>query len=82
MNNLLTGYLFTIVALSLAEGVSGIIGAAADNVKASINLSTAKKQIEISKLAEAQEQIGGSRAVGFTIPTDEEDDEDEISDEP
>lgn len=53
MNNLLTGYLFTIVALSLAEGVSGIIGAAADNVKASINLSTAKKQIEISKLAEA-----------------------------
>jgi len=77
MNNLLTGYLFTIVALSLSEGVSGIIGAAADNVKASINLSTARKQVEINKLAMLADKMGNdsSRVVGFTIPTEEDDEE-------
>jgi len=81
MDNLLTGYLFTIIALSLADGVSGIVSAAAENLKATINLSTAKKQIEIQKLADAQEQNGGmSRAVGFAIPEEEDDEEDEFED--
>ena len=79
MNNLLTGYLFTIIALSLSDGISGIINAATDNIKAAINLNTAKKQVEINKLALAQKEME-TRVVGFTIPTDEEDDEDEISD--
>lgn len=74
MKNLLTGYLITIVALSLADGVSSLITATAENFRTSINLSTAKKQVEINKLAAQQEQAG-CKAIGFSIPTNEEDDD-------
>lgn len=74
MQKLLTSYLITVIALALADGVSGLITATAENFKTSINLSTAKKQIEINKLALQQEQ-GDCKAIGFAIPDYEEDDD-------
>lgn len=79
MKNLLTGYLITIVALSLADGVSSLISATAENIRTSINLSTAKKQVQINNLASNQQELL-KPAIGFEIPNNEEDDFDDTDD--
>lgn len=75
MKDLLTGYAVTVVALATIDGVSNTIAALFEYAKNSINLATARKQVEINKLAQ-QKQNEHVRAIGFTTDSNaEEDDE-------
>ena len=75
---ILEGYFITVVALGLADCFSNVLGAVVENVKATIGLNTVKKQVEINKIAaeEGMEQQQ-SHVIGFEIPSDSEEYDDE-----
>lgn len=80
MKNLLTGYAITILALSLLDGAGTIIHSLSTLAASSIDLKTAKNQLEIQKLVGEQEKDSGRvKAIGFAA--DLEGDEEEYDDD-
>ena len=78
MENLLTGYAITVVALAAIDGASSIIHSLCELAANSINLKTAQKQIEINKLAAKQEAMESTvRAIGFMAENEEEEEDEE-----
>lgn len=76
MKNLLTGYVITTLAFTAAEGVGNIIHSLCELAVNSINLQTAHKQLEISRLAAQQEKEDSSvKAIGFAVDLEGDDDE-------
>ena len=80
MRDLLTGYAITALTFTVVEGVGSVIHSLCELAVNSINLQTAHKQLEISRLAAKQEQENGSiKAIGFAA--DFEGDDEEYDDE-
>ena len=76
MENLLTGYAITAMALTAIDGISNIIHSLCEFATYSINLKTAQKQVEINKLVEEQENESScARAIGFAVDNPEGDEE-------
>lgn len=74
MENLLTGYAITAIALTAVDGISSIIHSLCELAVNSINLKTALKQVEISKLVDDQEKEPSYvRAIGFVADEPEGD---------
>ena len=80
MQDLLTGYAITAIALTAVDGISSIIHSLCEYATYSINLKTAQKQVEINQLAEEQENESSCvRAIGFAA--DEPEGEEEYDDD-
>lgn len=73
MRNLLTGYVITALVLVAVDGIGGIFSSATELARTSIDLRTAKKQVEINKLAASLEEQGSTKAIGFAYTSEEED---------
>ena len=75
MTYLIIGIILATVGLSLLTGIANTIDVFFELIKSFMAVKIAQCNIKINDLAQTQDESQDVRAIGFTIPT-EEDDED------
>ena len=75
MTYLIIGIILATIGLSLLTGLAGTIDVFFELIKSFMAVKIAQCNVKINDLAQAQGESQDVRAIGFTIPT-EDDDED------
>ena len=74
----IAGILFVQIVIPILDGIAALFLALVELIKGRINIDIVKSNVKIQKLKDSLDDDGPKRAIGFAIPeeTEEEDEDD------
>ena len=74
----IAGILFVQIVIPILDGIAALFLALVELIKVRINIDIVKSNVKIQKLKDSLDNDGPKRAIGFAVPeeTEEEDEDD------
>lgn len=74
----IAGILFVQIVIPILDGIAALFLALVELIKGRINIDIVKSNVKIQKLKDSLDDDGPKRAIGFAVPeeTEEEDEDD------
>lgn len=74
----IAGILFVQIVIPILDGIAALFLALVELIKGRINIDIVKSNVKIQKLKDSLDNDGSKRAIGFAVPeeTEEEDEDD------